>query len=175
MVRIAGPVYVCVVLASVPLTAPPTLLASATADRNPSSSRTATQPGAQADEASLRDLVRRYVAAREARDPAAVRVLFTENADQLVSSGEWRRGREALVTGTMASSAATGGTRSIEVETIRMMGLDVALVDGRYVISGLPGGGARHMWSSFVMVRESGTWKIAAIRNMAPTAPVAAR
>ena len=128
-------------------------------------------PATAADDAALRDLVRRYVNAREARDPAAIGALFTEDADQLVSSGEWRRGRDTLVKGTLASSAQTGGTRSITVETVRMLAPGVALVDGRYEISGLAGGAVRRMWSSFVMVRQDGAWRIAGIRNMAPTVP----
>ena len=99
---------------------------------------TAVSPSAQspADDAAIRDVVQRYVDAREARDPEAVAALFTADADQLVSSGEWRRGRDVLVKGTMASSARTTGTRTVVVETIRMLGPDVAMADGRYEISG---------------------------------------
>jgi uncharacterized protein (TIGR02246 family) len=127
---------------------------------------------APADDAAVRDLVRRYVNAREARDPRAIEALFTTDADQLVSSGEWRRGRDAVVAGTLASSASTGGTREITVETVRMIGPDVALADGRYEISGLADGTTRRMWTSFVMVRQGGAWRISGIRNMLPAAPV---
>ena len=48
-----------------------------------------------------------------------VGALFTSDADQLVSSGEWRRGRDELVKGTLASSQRTGGNRTITLETIR--------------------------------------------------------
>ena len=66
------------------------------------------------DEAAIRNLVKEYVGARERGDPAAVGALFTSDADQLVSSsGEWRRGRDALVKGTLASSQRTGGNRTI--------------------------------------------------------------
>ena len=119
-------------------------------------------------EAEIHDIVRRYVAAREARDPKAIETLFTSDADQLVSSGEWRRGRDAVVKGTLASSAATGGSRSITVETVRMLGADLALADGRYEISGLAGGATRQMWTTFVLVRQNGAWRISAIRNMLP-------
>ena len=44
------------------------------------------QTGVTGD-AAIHDLVRRYVAAREARDPKAIEALFTADADQLVSSG----------------------------------------------------------------------------------------
>ena len=119
-------------------------------------------------EAEIYDLVRRYVEAREKRDPKAIEALFTADADQLVSSGEWRRGREAVVKGTLASSSATGGSRSITVETVRMLGQDHAVADGRYEISGLAGGETRWMWTTFVAVRQDGVWRISAIRNMLP-------
>jgi uncharacterized protein (TIGR02246 family) len=127
-------------------------------------------PGAE-DAAAIREVVRRYADAREARDPKAIEALFTPDADQLVSSGEWRRGRDVLVKGALASSARTGGTRTLEVEAIRMAGPDVAIADARYEISGLDGGATRKMWSTFVMARQQGAWRISAIRNMLPAAP----
>ena len=122
------------------------------------------------DEAAVRDVVKEYVAARERRDQAAVGALFTSDADQLVSSGEWRRGRDELVKGTLASSQRTGGNRTIALETIRFPNRDVAIADGRYEITG-GAGGDRRMWSTFVMVRDGSAWRIAAIRNMLPAPP----
>ena len=127
-------------------------------------------PQAQAGlprEAEIYDLVRRYVAAREARDPKAIEALFTADADQLVSSGEWRRGRDAVVKGSLASSAAVGESRTITVETVRMLGPDLAVADGRYEIRAA-GGETRRMWATFVAVRQDAVWRIAAIRNMLP-------
>ena len=46
----------------------------------------------------------RYVDAREARDPKAIESLFTADADQLVSDGTWRHGRDELVKGMLESS-----------------------------------------------------------------------
>jgi uncharacterized protein (TIGR02246 family) len=122
------------------------------------------------DEAAIRDVVKEYVAARERRDAAAIGALFTSDADQLVSSGEWRRGRDELVKGTLASSQRTGGSRTIALETIRFPTRDVAIADGRYAITG-GAGGDRRMWSTFVMTRAAGGWRIAAIRNMLPAPP----
>lgn len=125
-----------------------------------------------ADDVAIKEVVRRYVDAREARDPEAVAALFTTDADQLVSSGEWRRGRDVLVKGVLASSASTTGTRTIVIETIRLIGPDVAIADGRYEISGAE---TRKMWTTFVLVRQQGQWRISAIRNMLPAPPAAAR
>jgi len=124
------------------------------------------------DDAAIRAVVQKYLDARQERDPQAVTALFTEDADQLVSSGEWRKGREALVKGAMASSERTGGKRIITVESVRYVTPDVAIADGRYELTGLAGGQTRKMWSSFVMRRTKGGWKIAAIRNMLPAKPV---
>jgi uncharacterized protein (TIGR02246 family) len=110
--------------------------------------------------------VRAYVDAREKIDPAATAALFTEDADQLTSSGEWRRGREALVRGSMASSKNNAGKRTIAIETIRFPTDDVAIADGRYTITGE--GAPRNMWTSFVLVRSGTAWRISAIRNMLP-------
>ena len=125
-----------------------------------------------ADEPAIRDVVKKYVDARERGDEAAIRSLFTEDADQLVSSGEWRRGREEVVKGTLASSKSNTGARTIEIETVRFPARDLAIADGRYTIGAAGGAAARNMWTSFVMVRASGGWRIAAIRNMLP-APAA--
>jgi uncharacterized protein (TIGR02246 family) len=127
--------------------------------------------GAAGDEAAVREIVQKYMDARDRQDPRAIESLFTPDADQLVSSGEWRKGRPEVVKGTMASSQSTGGKRTIAVESVRFPAPGVALADGRYDLTGLDGGEARHMWTSLVMVKTAAGWKIAAIRNMLPAAP----
>jgi uncharacterized protein (TIGR02246 family) len=125
--------------------------------------------GRAKDEAAIRDVVKQYMSTREKGDAAALGALFTADADQLVSSGEWRRGRDELVKGTLASSQRSAGTRTIVLETIRFPTRDVAIADGRYEITG-GSGGDRRMWSTFVLTRDGG-WRIAAIRNMLPAPP----
>lgn len=105
------------------------------------------------------------MAAREEADATRVAELFTADADQLVSSGEWRRGREALVRGAMASSRTNEGRRTVSVESVRLLTADVALADGRYEIAGAV---TRRMWSTFVIKKTPEGWRIAAIRNMLP-------
>jgi uncharacterized protein (TIGR02246 family) len=129
----------------------------------------------QDGEEAIRQLVQHYLEARDRNDTAALRGLFVPGADQLVSSGEWRRGREAVVSGTLASSRRTGGNRAITIETVRFLNPDAALADGRYDLTGLPGSGSRHMWSTFVLVRTPAGWRIAAIRNMLPASAAPAK
>jgi uncharacterized protein (TIGR02246 family) len=121
------------------------------------------------DAAAVTGVVARYVEARESRDAGRLAALFTDDADQLVSNGEWRRGREAVVGGGLASSARSAGARTIDVETVRLPAPDVAIADGRYEIAAAEGAPARRMWTTFVMVRQAGAWRISAIRNMRPT------
>jgi uncharacterized protein (TIGR02246 family) len=119
------------------------------------------------DEAAVREVVKQYVDARDRSAAKAIEALFTPDADQLTSSGEWRRGRDEIVRGTLASSKANAGKRTIAIESVRFPAPGVAIADGRYEISGT-GDAARRMWTSFLMVRAGNTWRIAAIRNMLP-------
>ena len=121
------------------------------------------------DDKDVREIVQKYLDARERRDAKAVEALFTSDADQLVSSGEWRKGRDAVVSGTLASSDANAGRRTITVESARFVTRDTAVVDGRYEL------GERKMWATFVMTRTPAGWKIAAIRNMLPAGPAGAQ
>lgn len=124
-------------------------------------------PGRAASESAVRDVVARYVAARAARDAAAIARLFTADADQYTTAGEWRRGRDAIVSGTARSSAQNPGDRDVRVEAVRFVTDDVAIADGPYEIAGATG--VRRMWTSLVLVRQAGEWRISAIRNMRPT------
>ena len=104
-----------------------------------------------AEEAAVRGVVKQYVDARERRDGSAIRALFTEDADQLTSSGEWRRGREDVVKGTLASSAGNAGTRTITVDSVRFPAAGLALADGAY----LDRGRGRHAQHADVVRHDS--------------------
>ena len=133
-----------------------------------------TPPSGSADETAIRGVIRKYLDARDRRDAKAVEALFTADADQLTSSGVWRKGRPDIVKGTLASSETTGGTRTIAIETVRLVAPSVAIADGRYEIAGLAGGKTRSMWTSFTLSHANDGWRIAAIRNMLPAPPVPA-
>jgi uncharacterized protein (TIGR02246 family) len=121
-----------------------------------------------ADETGVRQVVQRYVDAREASDPKAIETLFTPDADQLVSDGTWRKGRDVLVKGMLESSRKNPAKRSITVESVRLLTADVALADGRYIQKGQAGVKDREMWTAITLKLAVDGWRIAAIRNMLP-------
>jgi uncharacterized protein (TIGR02246 family) len=125
-----------------------------------------------ADETSIRDLVRKYVDARNTRDAEKTRALFTADADQLVSTGEWRKGIDGVVQGAMASSRKETGKSSIQVEAVRFLGPDIAIVDGRYETSSAGTGTSRKMWTTLIVKRTDLGWRVTAIRNMLPASTV---
>lgn len=124
-----------------------------------------------ADEAAIRELVRSYVNARDLQNQAAVGDMFTADADQHTTAGEWRRGRPQIMTGTLQSSTRNPGARRITVRTVRFITPDTAIVDGPYELIS-PDGQTRSMWATLVVTREGGAWRIAAIRNAIPTGAV---
>jgi uncharacterized protein (TIGR02246 family) len=123
-----------------------------------------------ADETAVRKVVERYVDARQASDRGAIESLFTPDADQLVSDGTWRRGRDELVKGMLESSRKNPAKRTITVEAVRLLSPDVALADGRYIHKGQAGGKDREMWTAITLKKGPDGWQIAAIRNMLPAA-----
>jgi uncharacterized protein (TIGR02246 family) len=119
------------------------------------------------DEAAVRAVVLKYTQARTLEDSKAVAALFTVDSDQHTSAGEWRRGRDQVVAGTQRSSANNPGARRIDIETVRFIADDVAMVDGPYVVG--DGANARTYWTMLLLKRQADGWRISAIRNMAPT------
>jgi uncharacterized protein (TIGR02246 family) len=133
---------------------------------------TVVKPLPAADQtAAIRAVVQQYVDVREHPDPKALERLFTEDADQLVSSGEWRKGRSAVVQGTIAASQRESGKRTITIESIRFVAKTVAIADGRYDLLDAAGHPTRKMWTSITLMHDHSGWHIAAIRNMLPAPP----
>ncbi|MEM9324773.1 MAG: nuclear transport factor 2 family protein [Bacteroidota bacterium] len=118
-------------------------------------------------EQDIKELIAQYTQARESRDTVLLDQILVAEVDQLVSSGTWRRGKDAAKQGMMRSSSRNPGKRTITVEKVRLVADDCAIADARYEI-GRADGTTRKMWSTFVVVQEGQIWKIAAIRNMLP-------
>jgi len=112
-------------------------------------------------------LIDNYTKSRETQDTTLLNSILTSDIDQLVSSGEWRYGKEGAMKGMMRSSESNPGKRTITVDKIRFLNPECAIADARYEIENADGT-SRKMWSTFVVVLQDKKWKIAAIRNMKP-------
>lgn len=112
-------------------------------------------------------LIDQYSMAREKKDTTLLKSILTTEIDQLVSSGEWRNGKNEAVTGMLRSSDSNPGSRKLIIEKIRFITPESGVVDARYEIQN-PDGTVRKMWSTFIVVQENKKWKITAIRNMLP-------
>lgn len=124
----------------------------------------------QSDNLEDRDhytLIEQYARARETKDTLLLGEILTEDIDQLVSTGEWRRGFDTAKKGMLRSSTNNPGGRTLTVDHVRYLNDRTAVVDARYEIKNADGS-TRKMWSTFINVRLEGHWKIAAIRNMLP-------
>ena len=115
----------------------------------------------------IKTLIANYTKARDVQDPDLLESILTDDIDQLVSSGTWRKGKTESKEGMMRSSQNNSGKRTITVESVRLLTADCAIADARYEILN-EDGTARKMWSTFIVVQEKGSWKISAIRNMLP-------
>ena len=113
-------------------------------------------------------VINTYSKARKTSDTGLLKRILTTDVDQLVSTGEWRKGMDEAVQGMLKSSSNSPGQRTLHIETIRMLNANAALVDCRYEIQNRDSS-VRKMWSTFIVIATKEAWKIAAIRNMAPT------
>ena len=116
------------------------------------------------------NLIDTYAQAREKKDVLLLDSILTTNADQLVSSGKWRKGKKESMKGMLQSSSSNPGTRTLKIEKIRFLNSVSAIADARYQIQNADGT-ARKMWSTFIVVYEEDRWRITAIRNMLPARP----
>ncbi|MRI01436.1 SgcJ/EcaC family oxidoreductase [Kriegella sp. EG-1] len=115
-------------------------------------------------------LIADYAKAREAKDSLLLKSILTDDIDQLVSSGVWRKNIEASMKGMLKSSTTNPGTRTLTVDNVRLLSSENAIVDAKYQIENSDGT-FRKMWSTFIVVKREKNWKIAAIRNMLPAKP----
>ena len=115
-------------------------------------------------------LIDQYSEAREKRDTMLLKTILTTDVDQLVSTGEWRNGIGASVEGMLKSSMSSPGTRTLNIEKIRMLNPNSAIVDCKYEIQNKDGT-TRKMWSTFIVLSHKKVWKIGAIINMLPATP----
>ena len=122
-------------------------------------------PDRTQDELAIRRVTQEFILRREDGDEPALRALLTATCDQRLTSGRMRSGPDAVVSGSLASTRNSGGKRLIALESIRYLGTDVAIANGRYDSLGRSDGTDLHMLTTIVFWRIDGKWYIDAIRN----------
>lgn len=120
------------------------------------------------EQKAITTLIDKYSEARDKSDTVLLKAILTTDIDQLVSTGEWRKGIGSAVQGMLKSSGNNPGDRTLTIESIRMLNPTTSIVDCRYEIKNADGT-TRKMWSTFIAVTEKEVWKISAIRNMLPS------
>jgi uncharacterized protein (TIGR02246 family) len=126
---------------------------------------------AGADESAVRRVVQQHEDARHRRDWKAMAALFTDDAEQMASSGVWRTGRAAIESSVAASFATAykGATYTGTVERVRMLAPTVAIASGIFEIKNIAGSGHRMGQTTFVLVRSGADWRIATATWTVPT------
>ena len=134
--------------------------------------------GPQSDlenEAAIRKLYAQYTAAWNRHDAAAMASLWTLDGDYMEPDGRHARG-QAEVEKLFAQEQQTvfkESTLALTIETVWFISENVAMVDGKYDLSGvrdlegkqLP---TRSGHLTAVLLREDGAWRVAAGRAMIP-------
>jgi uncharacterized protein (TIGR02246 family) len=138
---------------------------SAPTDRRP---RWASPPAgvSSRDTAGIRDLIASYLRAFNQHDPAALAAHWSEAGESVdLDSGATTAGREAVrkVFATLFEEDA-GATIDIDLQSIRQLRDDVAVVDGvsRIAFTDAPPSASRF---SAVVVRQDGGWVLDTVRE----------
>jgi uncharacterized protein (TIGR02246 family) len=128
------------------------------------------------NEAAIRKLYAQYTAAWNQHDPKAMASFWTLDGDYMEPDGHHAKG-QADVAKLFTQEQQTvfkDSTLSLTIETVWFITEDVAMVDGKYDLSGVRDLEGKQLPTrtghlTAVLMREEGTWKVAAGRAMIPT------
>ncbi len=129
---------------------------------------TVTPPAARGeDEKAIKALLDAFVKAFNAGNAGAAAATYTETAVVVDEEGERIEGRAAIRDRYTASFADNpGSTIAIQVDSLRFLGPETALEEGRATITSAAGAGAPEI-SRFVTVyvKQGGEWRQATVRD----------
>ena len=140
------------------------MLGSALAQDQPA--KTTNEPERKADTQAIGDILGAFVKAYNARDAKAIGDLFTPEAEIEDEDGDITRGREDIVarfSGFFAGGES--GTVSIETDSLRFLGADLAIENGVASIVSSPKAKPRTNQYTAIYARQGGQWLQARIRD----------
>ncbi|MDB5349320.1 MAG: hypothetical protein JWN86_567 [Planctomycetota bacterium] len=118
------------------------------------------------DEKALTALLDAFTKAFNAGDADAAAATYTETALVVDEQGERIEGRDAIREQYAASFAGTkGSTIAIRVDSLRFLGPETALEEGRTTIKPASGAAPEHTRFTAVYVKVGGRWLQSAVRD----------
>jgi uncharacterized protein (TIGR02246 family) len=129
---------------------------------------TVTPPAARGeDEKAIKALLDAFVKAFNSGNAKAAAATYSDTAVVLDEEGERIEGRAAIHDRYTASFADNpGSTIAIQVESLRFLGPETALEEGRATITSAAGGGAPEITRFVaVYVKQGGEWRQATVRD----------
>lgn len=122
----------------------------------------------KADEQAIVALVAAREVAWNVGDTEGYAQLLTEDVDIVSATGKPARGRKALLElyAQQHANVFAGVRTNTKVTHVRMLGKDVALADVSYELDGGKVDAIRRGLMAFVLRKDAGRWRIAAIRSI---------
>jgi len=119
-----------------------------------------------ADDGPVREAASAFMKSYNAGDSKAVAALFTEDAELLSEDGEVVSGRAAIAEHFASVFAdAKGAKLALEVELVRSITPDVAIEEGRAVVTPVEGDPEASRYEA-IHVRKDGRWHQARVREL---------
>jgi uncharacterized protein (TIGR02246 family) len=146
----------------------PARVQAPSAGSSPSSLSTALPASAipAEDVKAIKDAVESFVKAFNAADAKAISLLFTENAEVTDEDGAMAVGKPAIIAQFEEAFKSRPGRKiSIFSDTVKFFAADVAIEEGRAMLTPPDGGPAEHSRYSVVYVKKNGRWLQASIRD----------
>lgn len=118
------------------------------------------QPPQSIDETRIRERLSAYAEARQGGDGETQASFYSDDADAWFSVTRKMARGKAEIANELHIAAGPGRPFRLDIDTVRFLSADVALVDGQYFSTSTEPGG--HVF--YVMVKQRDTWNIRAAR-----------
>ncbi len=135
-------------------------------DPAPQGGQAAAAPEREADVKAITELLASFVKAYNAKDAKALGDLFTPDAEIEDEDGDVTRGRDAIVARfTETFQENRGDTLTVDTDSLRFLGSDVAIEQGTATLSAGEDAAPRSNRYSVIYARQGGRWLHARIRD----------
>jgi uncharacterized protein (TIGR02246 family) len=135
-------------------------------DPAPPGGTAAAPAGRDADVRAIQELLASFVKAYNAKDAKALGDLFTPDAEVEDEDGDVTHGRDAVVARFAETFQEDGGdTLSVNTESLRFLGTDLAIEEGTASLSAGEDAPPRTNRYSVIYARQGGRWLHARVRD----------